>query len=46
MNRIKEERMNAECRMMNEQQHALSFIITHSSFLLAFILSILSILLI
>jgi hypothetical protein len=30
--------------MMNEKQHALSFIIHHSSFFLAFILSILSIL--
>jgi hypothetical protein len=38
--------MNAEGGMMNNKQHALSFIIHPSAFIISFILSILSILLI
>jgi hypothetical protein len=42
----KEEMMKEECGMMNIKQHALSFILHPSAFSIAFILSILSILLI
>jgi hypothetical protein len=46
MNRIKEEMMKEGCGMMNEKQLFTLFIIHPSSFIIAFILSILSILLI